>query len=411
MDIRELAEKHLREKLLPFWEKLKDEENGGFYGYMDFDLNVDKKSVKGCILNSRILWFFSNAYRMFQDERLASDARHAYEFMKNYCVDRDYGGVYWSVSYDGRVIDSTKHTYNQAFAIYALASYYDAVGSEEALRLALQIQSVIEEKCTDEWGYLEAFNRRFEPEDNDKLSENGVMAEKTMNTLLHVMEAYTEYLLACREAGTPESAMAERTEAVSGHESSAAGQEGAVIEDTGAGQEKGGLCPHEKIVEAKLRWILNLVETRIYNPELRRQEVFFDLAMNSLIDLHSYGHDIEAAWLIDRRLVDMAAQHQIRMNLFLQNGGPFAVDFLFDVEWRLELSGERIVDDHKPIAHTLLIIFHIQNPDLASNADLVEIHFVLHNDLRIFQDFFQLLNPGLNIPLFILGGIIFRIFR
>lgn len=249
-------EDHLKNRMIPFWEGLRDEARGGYYGYKGFDLAVDERYEKGCILNSRILWFFSNAYRLLGDERLADDARHAYEFMKNHCVDRDFGGVYWSVSYDGQVIDSTKHTYNQAFAIYALASYYDASGSGEALALARQIQSVIEDKCTDEWGYLEAFNRRFEPEDNDKLSENGVMAEKTMNTLLHMMEAYTELYRVSPDGRTGD----------------------------------------------RLRFMLDLLADKLYNPELKRQEVFFDKTWNSLIDLHSYGHDIETAWLTDRCL-------------------------------------------------------------------------------------------------------------
>jgi N-acyl-D-glucosamine 2-epimerase len=98
------------------------------------------------------------------------------------------------VTYDGKPLDTTKHTYNQAFAIYALSSYYDTTGNEEALEIAKGLQKIIEEKCTDEFGYLEAFNRNFQPEENDKLSENGVIAEKTMNTLLHVFEAYTVVL-------------------------------------------------------------------------------------------------------------------------------------------------------------------------------------------------------------------------
>ena len=362
---------HLCDRLIPFWIKLRDTEHGGYYGWMDSELHVDREAVKGCILNSRILWFFSNAAMclgktgqgapteaegeresgwkefdgypessseepdedsessskepdgdpesssmgpdgnpescqketaMWTEADLRDAAVWAWRFLREKCIDREKGGVYWSLNCKGEPEDTTKHTYNQAFAVYALSSYFRAFHDREALKLAEELIAVIETKCFDVHGYKEALDREFQPVPNDKLSENGVMADRTMNTLLHVMEAYTEYLLACREAGTPESAMAERTEAVSGHESSAAGQEGAVIEDTGAGQEKGGLCPHEKIVEAKLRWILNLVETRIYNPELRRQEVFFDLAMNSLIDLHSYGHDIEAAWLMDRCL-------------------------------------------------------------------------------------------------------------
>ena len=189
--VNEMKE-HVARVLLPFWEGLRDEEYGGFYGYMDYDLSLDKKAVKGCILNSRILWFFSNAYLTLRDETVLPYAKHAFLFLRDHCMDRDNGGVYWSLTFDGKPEDTTKHTYNQAFAIYALSSYYDASGDRQALALAKGLFELIEEQCKDEYGYLEAFNVRFEPEDNEKLSENGVMAEKTMNTLLHVLEAYTE---------------------------------------------------------------------------------------------------------------------------------------------------------------------------------------------------------------------------
>ncbi len=247
---------HLTKKIIPFWNGLKDEEYGGFYGYMDSALKVDRKEVKGCILNSRILWFYSNAYMVLKDEGLLEYANHAYAFLRDHCIDKENGGVFWSLNYDGTVFDGTKHTYNQAFAIYALSSYYDATGCEEALKLAFDLFELIEDICTDEIGYLEAFTADFRPESNEKLSENGVMAEKTMNTLLHVLEAYTELLR------------------VSGDDR----------------------------VRERLRWIFDTIETKIYNPELHRQEVFFDLVMNSIIDLHSYGHDIESSWLIDRGL-------------------------------------------------------------------------------------------------------------
>lgn len=250
------VKKHLTEIIIPFWKKLRDEDYGGYYGWIGYDLKQDKKAVKGCILNSRILWFFSNAYLLLKDECLLHEAEHAWKFLKEYCVDRENGGVYWSLTYDGNPEDTTKHTYNQAFAIYALSSYYDASGDEEALELARGLYRLIEEKCRDEYGYLEAFNVRFEPEDNDKLSENGVMAEKTMNTLLHVFEAYTELY---RVTNAPE-------------------------------------------VERNIKYMLDLIVDKLYNPALGRQEVFFDRTWNSLIDLYSYGHDIETAWLVDRGL-------------------------------------------------------------------------------------------------------------
>lgn len=245
---------HLTKALVPFWEGLRDEENGGYYGYMDFNLKTDKTYEKGCILNSRILWFFSNAYMLKKEEHLLDAAKHAYKFLRDYCIDEEFGGVYWSLTFDGKPLDTTKHTYNQAFAIYALSSYYDAAKDEEALALARGLQEIIEEKCTDEFGYLEAFDRQFRPEENDKLSENGVLAEKTMNTLLHVLEAYTEFYRVSKD------------------------------EKTGN----------------RLRFMMDIFADKVYNRQLGRQEVFFDRTWNTLIDLYSYGHDIETSWLMDR---------------------------------------------------------------------------------------------------------------
>ncbi|MDO5522089.1 MAG: AGE family epimerase/isomerase [bacterium] len=249
----EEVKEHLVNHIIPFWKGLRDEEHGGYYGYYDFDLQLHKDATKGCILNSRILWFFSNAYMMLKDESLLKEANHAYDFLVNACYDHKNGGVFWSVSYDGKPEETLKHTYNQAFAIYALSAYYQASGNEQALSLAKELYHLIETKCKDEQGYLEAFDEAFEPVSNEKLSENGVMAEKTMNTLLHVFEGYTRLY----EASKSEE------------------------------------------VKNSLKWILSIFEIKVYNPKLQRQEVFFDRNWNTLIDLHSYGHDIETSWLID----------------------------------------------------------------------------------------------------------------
>lgn len=255
MFVAEIKE-HLVKGLIPFWEGLKDETYGGFYGYMDYQLKLDKKAVKGCILNSRILWLFANAYMVLGEKYLLEDAKHAFTFLKEHCLDKECQGVYWSLKYNGEPEDTTKHTYNQAFAIYALSSYYDVSKDTEALEIARGLYELIEAKCKDKYGYLEAFNRRFEPEENAKLSENGVIAEKTMNTLLHVFEAYTEFYRVTRD---------------------------------------------EHVAE-QIRFMMDIVADKIYNKEVGRQEVFFDRTWNSLIDLYSYGHDIETAWLLDRGL-------------------------------------------------------------------------------------------------------------
>ena len=253
MMVEEVRE-HLEKGIIPFWKNLKDEEFGGYYGWVGFDQAVDKKADKGCILNSRITWFFANAYTLLKDESLLDEAKHGYEFLRNHCIDPVNGGIYWSIHYDGTPADTMKHTYNQAFCIYALSSYYEASGDQEALKLAKELFTIIEEKCTDEIGYLEAFNEKFQLISNEYLSENGVMADKTMNTLLHVFEAYVELYRVSKDA---------------------------------------------KVAE-RLKWIMDTFAEKVYNPELQRQEVFFDKNYNTILDLHSYGHDIETAWLMDR---------------------------------------------------------------------------------------------------------------
>ena len=247
---------NLEHCILPFWKDKKDPEYGGYYGLLDFDLNLDKKAVKGCILNSRILWFFSSYYGMTQDEEILPYAEWAYRFFKEACYDKEYGGVYWSMTYNGEISDGTKHTYNLAFAVYALSAYYRVTGREEALTYALRLFGTIETKCRLGDGYGESYTRVFVPNENEKLSENNVIAEKTMNTLLHVLEANTEL------------------DRVSG----------------------------ERRVRDRLMWAANEFYDTVYHPDRHRLEVFFDAGMHSLIDLHSYGHDIEAAWRLDQAL-------------------------------------------------------------------------------------------------------------
>lgn len=262
-------QEHLEKNLIPFWNRMKDEKNGGFYGYADSEGIPDPESVKGVILNSRILWFYSSAYHLLRKPELLKMADHAYRFLTDFCLDSQYGGVYWSVNYDGTVCDDTKHTYNQAFAIYALSAYYQASHKKEALHFAYGLYRVIEEKCRDNNGYLEAFRRDFTPSSNEKLSENGVLAERTMNTLLHVLEAYSELYRADQFYEVGDS----------------------------------------------IRRILRLFENKIYDSEKQICDVFFDLNYNSLIDLESFGHDIETSWLIDRGcsvLEDKAYQKEMQ---------------------------------------------------------------------------------------------------
>lgn len=286
------VEMHLKYDIIPFWKSLRDDKYGGYYGYVSFGLETDREAVKGCILNSRITWFFANAYTLLRDESLLDEARHGFEFLKSACWDKENGGVFWSVNYDGTPCEALKHTYNQAFSIYALSSYYEASGDRQALDMAYCLYDIIENKMRDEMGYKEAFDREFNEIDNEKLSENGVMAQKTMNTLLHVFEAYTELYR----------------------------------------------VDHNEEVAQRIRWMMDIIADKVYNPSLHRQEVFFDDKWNSIIDLHSYGHDIETAWLVDRS-VDILGDEEYAQKLH-----PITAD-LTDCIYRTAFDGSSLANE------------------------------------------------------------------
>lgn len=164
---------------------------------------------------------------------------------------------------DGTVNDSMKHTYCQAFFIYAMSSYYDASKDKAALELALDVFATVEEKCRDDIAYLEAFSKDWNIIPNDALSENGLMADKTMNTTLHVMEAYTELYR----------------------------------------------VNSDKRVLKALRFTLEITLDKIYDKNGGKLFVFFDKNLNEIGDIYSYGHDIEATWLIDRACDVIGDEH------------------------------------------------------------------------------------------------------
>ena len=242
---------HLENTVIPFWKSMKDNNFGGFFGLMDDGLQLHCEADKGCILNSRILWFFSTAARVLDREDLRAYADHAYRFMDRF-TDPVHGGMFWSVTFDGKPADTTKHAYCQAFALYGLSAWYRLTGDRDALRKALDLFRLMESRCRDAAGYLEAMKADFSPEANEKLSENGVLASRTMNTLLHVLEAYAELYRAYPD----------------------------------------------RDVRACGAAALNQFLSAVYRPEKHRLDVFFDDGFRPLLDMQSYGHDIEAAWLI-----------------------------------------------------------------------------------------------------------------
>ncbi|MBQ4514235.1 MAG: AGE family epimerase/isomerase [Anaerolineaceae bacterium] len=263
--IADAARKMLLSNIIPFWLNLKDEENGGYIGYVGYDLVPDKQAEKGCILNSRILWFFSKCGIYLRKNELKAAAEHAYIFLRDHFVDRTNGGVYWSVDCRGQKLDAAKQTYNQAFAIYGLSTYYCMSGNREALDLAFDLFTQIETRCFDGKGYLESFQENWTTKESEQLNENGVNAARKMNTLLHIFEAYTELYYASK---------------------------------------------NEKVAAAMYR-VLNIYKDRFFDPARRSLKVFCDTDYNSLLDIYSYGYDIEASWLMDRGCALLSDQQAI----------------------------------------------------------------------------------------------------
>lgn len=265
---KEELEKCLRENILPYWmEKMKDP-SGGYYGRRDGHGHLYKDSPKGAILQARILWTFSAAYNALHNPEYLKDATHAYEFIRDHFIDKENGGAYWSVSADGQPLDMKKQFYAIAFIIYGLSEYYIASDDHDALKLAYNLYESIETHARDRKkdGYIEAANCDWSPIEDMRLSERDANASKTMNTHLHILEGYTNLLRALRVAK-------ER------------GVAGATDSEIG------------KVKESNI-YLLRLFLDRIENPDNHHLTLFFDDDWNKYDDAESYGHDIEASWLL-----------------------------------------------------------------------------------------------------------------
>jgi mannobiose 2-epimerase len=194
---RSEVEKELNTNILTFWaHKALDEEIGGFYGSILNDSTVVPHALKGSVLCSRILWTFSRAYILSGEKLYLERANRAYLYLRNNFLDNEYGGVYWSVDYKGNPVEVKKQIYAQAFAIYAFSEFYSATGINESINFARDIFRLMEKFSFDRrhGGYYDAFNRDWTPAENMQLGSEDLNAPKSMNTSLHILEAYTNLL-------------------------------------------------------------------------------------------------------------------------------------------------------------------------------------------------------------------------
>jgi len=274
----------LENNILSFWlEKMVDKENGGFYGQMTGEGQLVKTADKGCILNARILWSFSAAYRVLRKPEYLEAATRAKDYIINYFIDKEYGGTYWSLDYKGQPRDTKKQFYAIGFTIYGLSEYARATGDREALDYAISLYECIEEHSLDREynGYIEACTREWGEIADMRLSELDANYPKSQNTHLHIIEPYTNLYRCIKELKAAESCN--------------------YVPAIGSVLPIGITVPDEFVVrlESSLRNLITIFTDKILNPETHHLDLFFDMDWTREAGrLESYGHDIECSWLM-----------------------------------------------------------------------------------------------------------------
>jgi len=268
----------MHENILPFWmNQAVDLENGGFFGRITYYGTAVNNSPKGSVLNARILWTFSAAYNLTGRAVYLDYARRAYNYFSEYFIDKQNGGVVWSVNADGEIENGRKQIYAQAFAIYALSEFHLADGDQEAILQAIDICNLIEKYAFDTVnnGYIEALSQSWQSLADLRLSEKDANEPKSMNTHLHLLEAYTRLF--------------------------------SIWKDDELGD--------------KLLNLVNLHTRKIFSDKSGHFNLFFDMKWRIKSNHYSYGHDIEGSWLIMeaarvlgiRSVIDEAEQLAVRM--------------------------------------------------------------------------------------------------
>lgn len=270
--LKQALRHELETDILPFWcDKMPDVTHGGFLGRIDGNGLPHPKAAKGAILNARILWTFSAAYRVTKNTKWLQTADRALLYIREHFIDHEYGGVYWSLNADGTPLDTKKQTYAIGFAIYGLSEYARATGDLQALDDAISLFHDIERHAFDSInnGYIEALTRTWQPIDDMRLSDKDENASRTMNTHLHIIEPYTN-LLRCLN------------ELFSGS---------AIPSDPAYRHAK------QEVRNATIN-LLHIFTTKIINQTTFHLDLFFNDQWKGQRNVQSFGHDIEAAWLL-----------------------------------------------------------------------------------------------------------------
>lgn len=254
-DLKQQMQDTLEHNILRFWiDKMTDNRHGGYYGRMDGHDRLVPDAEKGAILNARILWSFAAAYRVLHKQEYLDGANRVKRYIINHFYDPEFGGVYWSVDAEGRPLDTKKQIYAIGFTIYGMAELVRANGDAEALEIAQTLFHDIENHAFDPVnnGYTEALTCEWGHIDDMRLSDKDENMSKTMNTHLHIIEPYTNLLRVWRDP----------------------------------------------VLERQTRNLLYIFTDIILNKETSHLDLFFNDEWQGRRNIQSFGHDIEASWLL-----------------------------------------------------------------------------------------------------------------
>ncbi|GLU56143.1 AGE family epimerase/isomerase [Dyadobacter frigoris] len=269
--------------ILDYWEKYAvDRKNGGFYGRVNYENEGIADAPKAVVITSRILWTYSMAKRLLNNPKYLTLADRAFQDLSIHFIDAKEGGVFWSTEASGKPLEMKKQVYGNAFAMYGLSEYYRATNFPPALERAKEIFYVLEKHAFDpvNGGYREAFARDWSETDDYILSKSPYI--KSMNTHLHLVEAYTNLYR---------------------------------------------IWP-DKTLKKQTAAMLEAILDHIVNNETSRMELFFTEKWESKDKVISYGHDIEASWLLyetaevlkDEKLLKKTRDRCIKMAIAVSTG-------------------------------------------------------------------------------------------
>jgi mannobiose 2-epimerase len=250
------TEKELLNNILPFWlAQAPDQDRGGFWARISPDLQTRTRTPKGLVLSSRILWAFSAASRYYQNGAYLEMADRAFQEITTRFLDQVYGGMFWMLDEHGAPLEANKKIYGQAFAIYSLVEYYFASKNPAALQHALALHELIEKHHYDASysGYLETTKRDWSATDELRLSDVDLNEKKSMNSHLHMLEAYTQLYRAWPNIA----------------------------------------------LRGRLVGLVNNFIDHIIDPNSHHLILFFDERWQPKSKRISFGHDIETSWMLD----------------------------------------------------------------------------------------------------------------